>query len=166
MFDERIYSCLLPSCGIVPLTSANKALPARKQNITCRQNRVFLMNLLNINLIRKKSQQFYKIIPNFYQSAPCMIVRRVLVLITNRRRGSLPLSRSANLPRFVLRLLFQFLQLFSPSLFFAFVSRRISDCSDTQTLFFLKVKVRNRVTVTRRALVFFIFQDQARRRQR
>lgn len=39
------------------------------------------MNLLNINLIRKKSQQFYKIIPEFYQSAPCMIVRRVLVAI-------------------------------------------------------------------------------------
>ena len=94
------------------------------------------MNLLNINLIRKKSQEFYKIIPEFYQSAPCMIVRRVLVLITNRRRGSLPLSRLANLPRFVLRLLFQFLQLFSPSLFFAFVSRRISDYSDTQTRFF------------------------------
>ena len=37
------------------------------------------MNLLNINLIRKKSQQFYKIIPEFYQSAPCMIVRRALV---------------------------------------------------------------------------------------
>ena len=106
------------------------------------------MNLLNINLIRKKSQEFYKIIPNFYQSAPCMIVRRVLVLITNRRRGSLPLSRSANLPRFVLRLLFQFLQLFSPSLFFAFVSRRISDCSDMQTPIFLYAKVRNRVTDT------------------
>ena len=38
------------------------------------------MDLLNINLIRKKSQQFYKIIPEFYQSAPCMIVRRVLVV--------------------------------------------------------------------------------------
>ena len=86
------------------------------------------MNLLNINLIRKKSQEFYKIIPEFYQSAPCMIVRRVLVLIQVRlatlaarqahvflnpsvestrcisahqiqRRGSLPLSRLANLPR-------------------------------------------------------------------
>ena len=42
------------------------------------------MNLLNINLIRKKSQEFYKIIPEFYQSAPCMIVRRVLVLIQVR----------------------------------------------------------------------------------
>lgn len=89
------------------------------------------MNLLNINLIRKKSQQFYKIIPDFYQSAPCMIVRRVLVLIQVRlatlaarqahvffnppvestrcisahqiqRRGSLPLSRLANLPRCLL----------------------------------------------------------------
>ena len=42
------------------------------------------MNLLNINLIRKKSQEFYKIIPEFYQSAPCMIVRRVLVFYTSR----------------------------------------------------------------------------------
>ena len=39
------------------------------------------MNLLNINLIRKKSQQFYKIIPDFYQSAPRMIVKRVLVFL-------------------------------------------------------------------------------------
>ena len=96
------------------------------------------MNLLNINLIRKKSQQFYKIIPEFYQSAPCMIVRRALVLITNRRRGSLPLNRSANLPRFVLRLLFQFLQLFSPSLFFAFVSRRNSVLLNNSYIFLAK----------------------------
>ena len=90
------------------------------------------MNLLNINLIRKKSQEFYKIIPEFYQSTPRMIVRRVLVLIQVRlatlaarqahvffqthplnrlvststyqiqRRGSLPLSRLANLPRCLL----------------------------------------------------------------
>lgn len=96
------------------------------------------MNLLNINLIRKKSQEFYKIIPEFYQSAPCMIVKRTLVLITNRRRGSLQLTRSANLPRFVLRLLFQFLQLFSPSLFFAFVSRRNSVLLNNSYIFVAK----------------------------
>ena len=96
------------------------------------------MNLLNINLIRKKSQEFYKIIPEFYQSAPCMIVKRTLVLMTNRRRGSLQLTRSANLPRFVLRLLFQFLQLFSPSLFFAFVSRRNSVLLNNSYIFLAK----------------------------
>ena len=96
------------------------------------------MNLLNINLIRKKSQQFYKIIPEFYQSAPCRIVKRALILITNRRRGSLPLTRLANLPRFVLRLLFQFLQLFSPSLFFAFVSRRNSVLLNNSYIFLAK----------------------------
>ena len=45
------------------------------------------MNLLNINLIRKKSQEFYKIIPEFYQSTPRMIVRRVLVLIREELRS-------------------------------------------------------------------------------
>ena len=35
-----------------------------------------------------------------------------------------------------------------------FVLRRISDCSDTQTPIFLYAKVRNRVTVTRRAITY------------
>ena len=41
---------------------------------------------------------------------------------------------------------------------FVFALRRISDCSDTQTRFSLKETVRNLVTVTRRALAFFIFK--------
>ena len=42
-----------------------------------------------------------------------------------------------------------------------FVSRRNSDCSDTQTRFSLKVKVRNRVTATRRAKKTYTKEESA-----
>ena len=38
------------------------------------------------------------------------------------------------------------------------VSRRISDCSDTEISLFTKIKARNRATVTRRAVIHFILQ--------